>query len=165
MIRYTPFRSPVGKMAVARSAKGVCRICLPSESEETLLAWLKKNFPGEEIEEDSETLAPVVDELNRYLRGSLKTFTFPVDLKTTPFRKRVLEKVGQIPYGKTASYKQISHGVGNPAAVRAVGGANAHNPLPFVIPCHRVIAHDGSLGGYGGGLSLKMKLLQMEGAL
>ena len=120
----------------------------------------------EEIITKSDRISPLVKlELRKYFSGELKTFSFPLDLQTTPFRRKVLEHVYKIPYGKTASYKEIAIQIGNPGAIRAVGGANANNPIPIVIPCHRVIAHDGSLGGFGGRLDLKMKLLQLEGAL
>lgn len=165
MIRYTRFSSPMGSMLLARSGVGVCRICLPNEREPSLFAWFDKRFPGERVVEDPESLRVARNELTAYFRGELKEFSFSLDLQVTPFQRRVLDRVREIPYGRTASYKQIAGLIGNSSGVRAAAGAVAHNPLPIVIPCHRVIAHDGSLRGYGGGLPLKRRLLRLEGAL
>ncbi len=88
-----------------------------------------------------------------------------LDLTMPPFYYEVLTEVHKIPYGETASYKNIAERVRNPGAVRAVGSANAQNPIPIIIPCHRVIAHDGSLGGYGGNLDKKYFLLRLEKAI
>jgi len=165
MIHYSYIHTPIGKIFVAQSKKGVCRIALPGESEEALFAWLKKHFPEEPMVKSDHGSSFVKAEFTKYFAGQLKEFSFPLDLQTTSFRRKALKKVHQIPYGETASYKEIAEQMGNPGAIRAVGGANANNPLPIVIPCHRVIAHDGSLGGYGGSLNLKAKLLQLEGAL
>jgi len=152
-------------MFIAKTSKGICRIGLPPEDLQQHLTWLQNHFYDEEISRSSENLSKEIGELKLYFQGKLKQFTFSLDLKITPFRKLVLEEVRKIPYGKTASYKDISERIRSPRAVRAVGGANANNPIPIVIPCHRVISHNGSLGGYGGGLKLKQKLLKLEGAL
>lgn len=165
MIRYTLFDSSIGRIFIAKSNSGVCRIGLPGQSEESLLMWLRQHFSEENPARSRNALSSVVRELRDYLSGKRREFSFDLDLRTSPFRKRVLEEVQAIPYGQTVSYKQIAERMGEPGAVRAVGGANANNPLPIVIPCHRVIAHDGTLGGYGAGLNLKAYLLQLEGAL
>jgi len=144
---------------------GVCRIGLPGETKEDLFNWIQRHFPGKDLVQSDSIFSSVKSELNRYFAGELKEFFFHLDLQTSPFRQKVLVKVRDIPYGETASYKEIAERIGNPRAVRAVGNANANNPLPIVIPCHRVIAHDGSLGGYGAGLKLKKMLLQLEGAI
>jgi len=101
-------------------------------------------------------------QLEEYFRGSRKRFSFPTRPRGTPFQMRVWEELARIPYGSTVSYKEIARAVGNEKAVRAVGGANGRNKLTIVIPCHRVIAHDGGLGGYGGGLWRKEWLLEHE---
>ncbi|MEE9166046.1 MAG: methylated-DNA--[protein]-cysteine S-methyltransferase [Candidatus Neomarinimicrobiota bacterium] len=164
MIHYTFFNSPVGRISIAKSERGICRIGLPGESEDSFLAWHRKYFPGENVVKSGPALSDAVEELMRYLAGELRVFSLALDLRTSLFRQKVLEEVRTIPYGETASYKEIAERMGKPGAARAVGGANAHNPLPIVIPCHRVVAHDGTLGGYGGGLNLKEHLLQLEGA-
>lgn len=165
MIYYTDFNSLIGKIFVAKTEKGVCRVGLPGETEEALFGWLQRYFPGENQVKSDDVLSPVRSDLKHYFAGKLTKFSFPLDLRTTSFRRKVLEEVCNIPYGQTASYKEIAERIGNPGACRAVGGANASSPLPIVIPCHRVIAHDGSLGGYGSGLNLKAQLLQLEGIL
>jgi methylated-DNA-[protein]-cysteine S-methyltransferase len=103
-----------------------------------------------------------VDQLRAYFAGALTEFTVPIKPVGTPFRMRVWEELLRIPYGQTVSYKELAERVGNPKAVRAVGGANHHNPIVIIIPCHRVIGSDGSLTGFGGGIENKAWLLEME---
>jgi O-6-methylguanine DNA methyltransferase len=103
-------------------------------------------------------------ELQEYLSGRRRQFDFPLDLHGTDFQKRCWKALLDIPYGETRTYAEIAHAVGKPQAFRAVGMANNRNPAPIVVPCHRVIASDGSLCGYGGGLDIKEKLLRLEGA-
>ena len=104
-------------------------------------------------------------QLQAYFAGQLREFQLPLDVQGTDFRKRVWGQVAAIPYGETRSYLQISKALGSPGAVRAVGAANGANPVPIVVPCHRVIGAKGSLVGYGGGLALKKRLLELEGAI
>lgn len=103
-------------------------------------------------------------ELEEYFAGRRRSFTLPLAPADTPFQQRVREALGTIPYGETRTYAQIAAAIGNPRAVRAVGGANHRNPLPVVIPCHRVIGADGTLTGYAGGLERKSLLLGLERA-
>ena len=107
-------------------------------------------------------LSRSVRQFEEYLRGKRKKFTLPFDVVGTPFQKKVWKELANIPYGETRSYKDIARRIKNPKAVRAVGTANSKNPLCIFVPCHRVIAHDGSLGGYAGGLRMKTKLLKLE---
>ncbi len=102
-------------------------------------------------------------QLHAYFAGELRRFDLPLDMVGTEFQKRVWRELETIPYGETRSYRQIAEGIGAPRAVRAVGAANGSNPLPIVIPCHRVIGSGGKLVGYGGGLPLKRRLLELEG--
>ena len=104
-------------------------------------------------------------ELDRYFGGTLRKFTVPLDVRGTPFQELAWEQLRNIPYGKTIAYKEEARRMGNPKASRAVGGANGANPVCIIIPCHRVIAADGSLGGYSSGLERKKKLLALEGAV
>jgi len=101
-------------------------------------------------------------ELEEYFKGTRKTFTLPLSLKGTPFQKKVWQVLMTIPYGKTMTYKQVAEAIGNPKACRAVGLANNRNPIPIIVPCHRVIGSNGKLVGYAGGLHIKEKLLEME---
>ena len=104
-------------------------------------------------------------QLRAYFAGELRRFDLPLDMRGTDFQLRVWRELERIPYGETRSYLQIAEAIGAALAVRAVGAANGANPLPIVVPCHRVIGASGKLVGYGGGLPLKKRLLQLEGAL
>jgi O-6-methylguanine DNA methyltransferase len=164
MIHYTTLDTPIGTLALVQSQGGLCRI-LFEEDISHLEDLVHGEYPTETLEEEPDTLGEAVKQLQEYFNGQRTSFTLKLDLTAPPFYKKVLTEVAKIPYGKVASYKEIAHRTGNPRAVRAVGGANAHNPLPIVIPCHRVLAHNGGLGGYGGGLDRKQYLLKLEGAL
>lgn len=106
----------------------------------------------------------VATELNEYAAGSRRAFTFPIAPHGTPFQHLVWDELQRIPYGAVRSYGEVARAIGQPGAARAVGTANHHNPIPIVIPCHRVVASDGTLAGFGGGLALKQRLLELEGA-
>ena len=120
------------------------------------------------IQPDAKKIAPYVRELREYLNGKRTAFTIPIDWSLfRPFQREALQVVYRIPYGETCTYHDIAMEIGRPNASRAVGRANATNPMPLVIPCHRVIGRDGKLHGYGGGEGLKTKewLLKLEGAV
>lgn len=104
----------------------------------------------------------VARELGEYLSGERRKFTFPIRPAGSEFERRVWKELARIPYGRTKTYGEVARAIGNPHAARAVGGANGRNPIPIVVPCHRVVAAGGKLGGFGGGLSLKKKLLDLE---
>ncbi len=103
-------------------------------------------------------------ELQEYFAGRRREFTIPLDLRGTEFQLRCWRELLRIPYGETRSYAQLAEAVGSPKGFRAVGHANGQNPIAIIVPCHRVIASDGTLGGYGGGLRIKEELLRLEGA-
>jgi methylated-DNA-[protein]-cysteine S-methyltransferase len=109
-------------------------------------------------------LLEAVRQLRAYFAGALREFSLPLDMQGTEFQKRVWCQVAAVPYGETRSYLQIASAIGSPRAVRAVGAANGANPVPIVVPCHRVIGAKGKLVGYGGGLAMKQRLLELEGA-
>jgi len=111
---------------------------------------------------ESKVLQMVTQELDAYFAGKLKHFTIPLKLEGTPFRQQVWEALQTIPYGEIISYKELAQRIGNPAAIRAVGGANHHNPVSIIVPCHRVVGANGKLVGYGGGLHVKEFLLALE---
>ncbi|HVI08904.1 MAG TPA: methylated-DNA--[protein]-cysteine S-methyltransferase [Candidatus Binatia bacterium] len=117
------------------------------------------------FEESPATLRSYIDQLHEYFSGARREFTFALDLRGTDFQIACWRALLAIPYGETRSYADIARAVGKPAAFRAVGMANNRNPIAIVVPCHRVIASDGTLCGYGGGLDAKRKLLELEGAL
>ena len=110
----------------------------------------------------SEFFAPVNAQLRAYFKRELKQFDLPLAPVGTPFQLKVWQALRAIPYGELVSYKTIAEAVGNPKAVRAVGGANGKNPIPIIVPCHRVIGSDGSLTGFGGGLETKKRLIDLE---
>jgi O-6-methylguanine DNA methyltransferase len=117
------------------------------------------------FEESPKKLSRYIHELEEYLEGRRREFSFPLDLRGTEFQLACWRALLAIPYGETRSYADIARAVGHPQGFRAVGMANNRNPIAIVVPCHRVIASDGALCGYGGGLDIKRKLLELEGAL
>jgi methylated-DNA-[protein]-cysteine S-methyltransferase len=117
-----------------------------------------------ERNDSHELLREAANQLQAYFAGTLRQFDIPLDMLGTDFQKRVWRQLEEIPYGETRSYAQIAAAVGRPKAVRAVGAANGSNPVAIVVPCHRVIGANGKLTGYGGGLPLKKRLLELEGA-
>jgi methylated-DNA-[protein]-cysteine S-methyltransferase len=124
--------------------------------------------PWRAVEGERQDITPVALETARQLRayfgGHLRQFDLPLDLRGTAFQMSVWHALLDIPYGETRSYLQIAQSIGSPQAVRAVGAANGANPIPIVVPCHRVIGSSGKLVGYGGGLPLKKRLLELEGS-
>jgi len=116
----------------------------------------------ERWEEDASQFGPVTEQLSAYFAGELTGFDLPMQMNGTEFQRRVWKGLSEIPYGETISYAELAHRVGNPKACRAVGLANGRNPIAIIVPCHRVIATNGALGGYGGGLDRKSWLLEHE---
>ncbi len=119
--------------------------------------------PPEGWQRSPSDLADAVEQLQAYFAGELQRFTLPLAPEGTDFQRTVWQALTDIPYGQTISYGQLAASIGRPSASRAVGGANGKNPIPVIIPCHRVIGSDGSLTGFSGGLSLKRRLLRIEG--
>jgi O-6-methylguanine DNA methyltransferase len=156
------YHAPFGALTLLSSKRGLCYISFP-DREENIHPWVLRTFgKGISIVEDGGN-RDVSEELDAYFRGQLREFKCDLDLKGTSFQKKVWEALRGIPYGQTRSYGEIARTVGNPKAVRAVGSANGANPVPIIVPCHRVIQSNGSLGGFGGGLDLKKSLLEGEG--
>jgi methylated-DNA-[protein]-cysteine S-methyltransferase len=124
-----------------------------------------KSIDAIKLHPDDPYLYNIFQQLGQYFTGNRKEFKVPLDLTGSDFQKKVWKELQKIPYGKTISYKKIAEKVGGKTYVRAVGRANSQNPVPIVIPCHRVINTNGKLGGYSLGLVLKEKLLELEGSL
>jgi len=162
---YGVFDSSLGVVCIASTGKGVCKITLPRESKEDFFGWLEAHFGSQNVIEDRDKNEGVLAELESYLAGELRDFQSPLDLRGTEFQIKVWREVRAIPYGTTCSYRDIAERIGHPRAYRAVGAANRANPIPIIVPCHRVIGRDGSLRGYGGGLAMKERLLRLEGAI
>ncbi|WP_102159287.1 methylated-DNA--[protein]-cysteine S-methyltransferase [Zhihengliuella halotolerans] len=164
-IAYRVIDSPVGPLLLAATESGLVRIAFACEGHDAVLEALGRRI-SPRILNAPERLDPAAEQLDAYFAGRRRSFDLPVDFSlSTEFRRRVQEQLPHIAYGRTATYKELAGLVGNPAAVRAVGTACATNPLPVVVPCHRVLRTDGGLGGYLGGLEAKTALLTLEGAL
>ena len=161
MIEYTAFNSPIGKIYIAAVKEGVVKISFSNESPEELEKYCQKHL-GVGVREGSEYTRYAKQQILKYLEGKSQSLDFPVIHLNSPFRKKILEIERNIPYGETRSYGEVAKMVSNPRASRAVGSANAENPLPLYFPCHRIISYNGGLGGYGGGLDVKKYLLDLE---
>ena len=157
-IRWTHFDSPLGQMLIAATGKGICRLTF-DDSE----ASLRRLFPNAEIVEDAGGLKELIEGALAAIERPLAARELPIDVAGTAFQESVWRELRKIPPGETRSYAQIAAAIGQPKAVRAVGTANGDNHVAVLIPCHRVIRSDGTLGGYAGGLDRKRKLLDAEG--
>ncbi|HTK89593.1 MAG TPA: methylated-DNA--[protein]-cysteine S-methyltransferase [Verrucomicrobiae bacterium] len=159
MTRYTEMESSIGALVLAGEADGVRLSGLR-------LIWLPggsgKFRPEPDWVKDAKPFAETIRQLREYFAGKRDAFDLPLAPEGTEFQQEVWRAVAAIPYGETRSYGEIARQIGKADAVRAVGAANGQNPLPIVIPCHRVIGSDGRLTGYGGGLPLKKRLLALE---
>jgi len=161
LIEYTTFNSPIGKIYIAAVKEGVVKISFSIKSPEELEKYYQKHL-GVGVREGSEYNGYAKEQILKYLEGESQYLDFPVIHLNSPFRKKVLEVERNISYSETRSYGEVAKMVNNSRASRAVGSANAENPLPLYFPCHRIISSDGSLGGYGGGLGVKKYLLDLE---
>jgi AraC family transcriptional regulator of adaptative response/methylated-DNA-[protein]-cysteine methyltransferase len=157
-IRWTTFDSPLGELFIAATPKGICRLTFDDNE-----ASLRRLFPNATIVEDEGGMREFVAGTLKAIETPLAAPDLPIDVAGTAFQEAVWRELRKIPAGETRSYAQIAAAIGHPKAVRAVGTANGDNHVSVLIPCHRVIRSDGSLGGYGGGLDRKRKLLAAEG--
>ena len=164
-VAYTSADSPFGPLLLAQTSRGLVRVGLPNQDSDELLADLADRVSPRVLEAPA-GLDEVRRELDLYFEGNLRDFELPLDWQLSrDFRRRALRAVARIPYGKTRTYAQVATSAGNERAVRAAGSACGSNPIPIVVPCHRVLRTGGGLGGYGGGLPMKQSLLELEGAL
>ncbi|QGQ99122.1 methylated-DNA--[protein]-cysteine S-methyltransferase [Paenibacillus psychroresistens] len=148
---------------LAATKQGLCLITLPNESFETLRTWVDKKIPNANLIQNPNLLSEYIYQLQEYFEGTRKEFTFPIDFRGTAFQISVWEALTRVPYGQTRSYSELAEALGSPKAIRAVGAANGANPIPIVVPCHRVIGKNAALTGFRGRLQMKEELLQMEG--
>jgi len=158
-VRYDVVDSPVGELRVAATDRGLCRISYREDGWEDQLA---RGFGVRVLR------APLDDvrrELDEYFLGERRAFDLRLDLRVAPFHEAVLRELVRVPYGRTETYGALAAKAGRPGAARAVGTVMNRNPIPIVLPCHRVVGADGSLTGYAGGLDVKRRLLQLEGAI
>jgi methylated-DNA-[protein]-cysteine S-methyltransferase len=164
-ISYAPVDSPFGTLLLAATRRGLVRLAFPEEDVDSVLERLARRL-SPRIVESSAPLEPMRRELEEYFSGSRRSFELPLDWTLIgPFGRRVLRVTSDIPYGGVLSYAEVAADAGSPRGSRAAGNALGSNPIPIVIPCHRVLRSGGALGGYGGGLDRKRWLLELEGAL
>jgi len=164
-VAYARVDSPFGPLLLAATPRGLVRVSLPGYDPEEALADLATRV-SPRVLEAPERLDEARRELDLYFDGKLTEFELAIDWQLTGgFRKRVQQAIARIPYGKTRSYTEMARSAGNERAVRAAGTACGSNPIPIVVPCHRVLRSGGALGGYGGGLPMKEGLLKLEGIL
>jgi methylated-DNA-[protein]-cysteine S-methyltransferase len=163
-VAYTETDSPLGRLLIAATPRGLVRVAFERERRDELLEDLAERLSPRVLEAPAE-LDDVRRELEEYFDGSRHEFDLPLDwsLTTGDFRRKILERTARIPYGETASYRDVATAAGNERAVRAAGTALGANPIPIVVPCHRVVRTGGAIGGYGGGLDMKRALLAIEG--
>lgn len=154
-MNYTLLNTPIGTLRLCSNGTHLTAIEFPGQHGDA----------GGTQQRSDAVLSRCAKQLTEYFAGTRSTFDLPLDAGGTDFQRSVWAALADIPYGELRSYRDIATGIGKPKAVRAVGAANGRNPLPIVVPCHRVIGSDGSLTGFAGGLSMKTKLLTLEGAL
>ena len=159
-------QSSFGELTIACSRKGLREVRWRARQKEPLGRSRSEWSPGTSLVSYNKSAARIarqaLTEIMEYLGGRRRQFTVPLDLAGTPFQLQVWKALRRIPYGQTRSYGEIARAIGRPRAARAVGMANHSNPVAIIVPCHRVIAGDGSLGGYAGGLGMKSRLLNLE---
>jgi methylated-DNA-[protein]-cysteine S-methyltransferase len=164
-VAYTTTDSPFGPLLLARTPRGLVRVGLPNQDADELLVDLATRVSPRVLEAPAQ-LDEARRELDLYFEGKLTDFDLALDWQLSKdFRQRVLRGIARIPYGQTRSYTEMARSAGNERAVRAAGSACGSNPIPLVVPCHRVLRTGGALGGYGGGLPMKEGLLRLEGIL
>jgi methylated-DNA-[protein]-cysteine S-methyltransferase len=162
VVSFDVLRTPIGRILVGVSDRGVCDVTLDDPNEEDYRLRLTRHAP--DVWRDRTVVAPALKELDAYFQGRLSAFTVPIDLRgVSDFTRRVLRATRRIPFGTLLSYRDVATSIGSPRASRAVGNALGRNPVPIIVPCHRVITHDGKLGGFTGGLDTKRALLRIEG--
>ena len=157
-VRYDVVATPIGDLFAASTPRGLCRISYTLEGNDEELA---RTFGTRVLRLP---LDDVRRELDEYFEGRRRSFELPLDLRVAPFHEAVLHELARVPYGRTETYGALAAKVGRPKAARAVGAVMHRNPIPIVLPCHRVVGANGSLTGYAGGLHVKRALLELEGA-
>jgi len=162
---WTCFTTPLGDTYIAATRQGVCKIALPEETREHFIVWLHRHFKPAHILPHPGPCMEAIEQLEAYFGGHKTRFELSLDLRGTPFQKKVWQTLLQIPYGQTISYRQLAEEVNKPAGYQAVGAAVSQNPVLVIVPCHRVISASGHLAGYAAGIQTKRWLLQHEGIL
>ena len=158
-VRYDVVASPVGDLHVAATGRGLCRISYDGAD------WEERLARGFGVRVLRSPLDDVRRELDEYFDGRRREFDLPLDLRVAPFPADVLRELARVPYGRTDTYGKLAARAGRPKAARAVGTIMNRNPIPIVLPCHRIVGANGDLTGYAGGLDVKRRLLELEGAI
>jgi len=162
---YDIYQSPFGPVAAAMEDEYIVRIVLPRTNQnETLSVLFDKNNKSAFVREPS-LFKDLFNQFDKYFAGRLTAFSVKIKLAGTDFQKQVWDAISEVPYGGTASYGDLAKKIGRHKAYRAVGNACNANPIPLIVPCHRIISSSGNMGGFGGGVELKKHLLELEGAL
>jgi methylated-DNA-[protein]-cysteine S-methyltransferase len=163
---YAAMPSPLGRLLVVQSDRGVCRIGFAEEPEDAILAQVAARLGSRVLRSRTDT-APAREQLEAYLEGDATALELPVDMRLvrSPFQRDVLDELRRVPRGDVTTYGRLAARIGRPRAVRATGTALGRNPVPIVVPCHRVLPSTGGVGNYGGGPERKRALLRLEGAL
>jgi methylated-DNA-[protein]-cysteine S-methyltransferase len=157
--------APQGPLLLAATEIGIVRVALPGADHDEVLEHLAAAVSPRVLHAPHPAVEQARRELDAYFAGRLRAFTVPLDRRlSSGFRRAALDAIAAIPYGATATYAEVAARAGNPRAVRAAGSACATNPIPLIVPCHRVLRSDGTVGGYGGGAEMKRALLDLEGA-
>jgi methylated-DNA-[protein]-cysteine S-methyltransferase len=163
-VAYDLVDTPVGPLLVAVTDRGVCRISFDPEPDRQV-EGLARDF-GTRVLRSTRPVDTARRELSEYFEGARETFDIPADVRVeAPFHRRVLAELARVPYGRTTTYGALAKQAGRPQAARAVGTVMNRNPIPIMLPCHRVVGANGSLVGYGGGLDRKEALLRLEGVI
>ena len=161
-VYWTSLNHSQWNMYIAATTEGLCYIGTPNAPFEELEAWVNKRLPSHTLTEEADILTPHTVGLVDYLKGQRRNYLLPIDLHGTPFQQIVWKALQEIPYGQTVSYSDIAEQIEKPNAVQAVGTAIGANPVLIIVPCHRVIAKSGKLGGFRAGLEMKEQLLELE---
>ena len=161
---FRRLQTGIGELLSAAHDRGICRIAFPADLTDQWFPWFDRQYSVVPHAGDHPWLRAFERQLEEYLERRRREFTIPIDLRGTPFQLEVWERFTRIPYGSTVTYGEVARELGRPKASRAVGAASAGNPIPLLVPCHRVTGSTGRLVGFGGGLELKGRLLGIEGA-
>lgn len=161
-VYWSAFTMNNWNMYLAATEDGLCYISSPNRHFNELKDWVARKIPNAQLIENTDKLDPYVREVYEYLQGNRDSFSIPFDLRGTDFQLAVWNASTNIPYGETRTYSEVAEQLNNPKAVRAVGAAIGKNPVLFAIPCHRIVAKNGSLSGFRAGIDVKKALIELE---
>ena len=162
-VNFQHHQTKIGELVLGSLSGKLCLLGFGDrEMRRTVDGRIRKKLDAEFVEQSDKVLEQTMKQVDEYLSGNRKEFDMPLLMVGTDFQKRVWQALTRVPHGATSTYGQIAEDIGSPKAVRAVGNASSVNPISIIVPCHRIIGGDGGLVGYGGGLSVKRRLLELE---